>query len=153
MSENNPWADPKIRLAVATWPEDASRGAVSAFCRQHGLSRSWFYKLRARARQQGPWPVLDPLSRRPATTPGAIDPQIAEIALQIRAELKAEGWDYGPISVKAKMGRRGLNPPSRATLARTPHHQLRRQPEPDQQTPTTSQTVHEVLRHQLSTIP
>jgi len=118
MSENNSWADPKIRLTVATWPEDASRGAVSAFCRKHGVSRSWFYKLRSRARRQGPWPVLDPISRRPATTPGATDPQIAEIALQVRAELKAEGWDYGPISVKAKMGRRGLNPPSRATLAR-----------------------------------
>jgi len=38
--------------------------------------------------------------------------------LAVRSELKSAGWDYGPLSVQAKLLRRGLKSPSRATLAR-----------------------------------
>lgn len=40
------------------------------------------------------------------------------MALQVRVDLKAKGFDYGPLSVHAAMTRRGLVPPSRASLAR-----------------------------------
>jgi transposase InsO family protein len=41
------------------------------------------------------------------------------LALKIRAELKDDGWDHGPLSVLARLERTGLpNLPSRATLAR-----------------------------------
>jgi putative transposase len=45
MSKFNP--DIKVRHLVATWPDDAARGAVRQFCRRHGVSRAWFYKIRA----------------------------------------------------------------------------------------------------------
>lgn len=41
------------------------------------------------------------------------------LALKVRAELKNDGWDYGPLSVLARLERTGLSSlPSRATLAR-----------------------------------
>ncbi|WP_460985796.1 integrase core domain-containing protein, partial [Sinomonas halotolerans] len=40
------------------------------------------------------------------------------MALKTRAELRGAGFDHGPLSVAARMRRRGLEPPSRATLAR-----------------------------------
>lgn len=41
-----------------------------------------------------------------------------QVALQTRAELLADGWDGGPISVRQEMLQVGLPAPSRATLAR-----------------------------------
>ena len=38
--------------------------------------------------------------------------------MQVRAQLKTDGWDHGPLSVAAAMRRQGVTPPSRATLAR-----------------------------------
>lgn len=56
---------PKVRLLVASWPEDAPRGAIDAFCAQHGVSRSWFYKIRARAVAGGVLEAVEPTSTRP----------------------------------------------------------------------------------------
>jgi transposase InsO family protein len=39
-------------------------------------------------------------------------------ALRIRKELAEDGWDHGPLSVRARMLQEGLPVPSRATLAR-----------------------------------
>ena len=116
MSELKP--DIKIRLLVATWPDDAPRGAISAFCRKHNVSRSWFHKVRANARANGQWAAMDLGSTKPKSHPRATPAGIAELAVAIRSELKTAGHDYGPLSVQAKMRRRGLTPPSRATLAR-----------------------------------
>ena len=35
-----------IAVQVATWPADAPRGAVTRFCREYEVSRSWFYQVR-----------------------------------------------------------------------------------------------------------
>jgi hypothetical protein len=40
--------DPRVRLATAQWPVDASRGAVTTFCAEHDISRKTFYELRKR---------------------------------------------------------------------------------------------------------
>ncbi|MCR2053847.1 hypothetical protein NSA19_13575 [Actinomyces bowdenii] len=45
--------DPRIRLAIANWPDDAPRGAVTSFCVGHGISRNTFHKFRRRAEQMG----------------------------------------------------------------------------------------------------
>lgn len=107
-----------VRLAIANWPEDAPWGAVSAFCRQHRMSRSWFYELRRVAAREGPLAA----SRRRSTAPqrpagGTLAPVVAA-ALAMRAELIAEGGYGGPISVRHALLARGLPSPSRATLAR-----------------------------------
>lgn len=107
-----------VRLAIANWPVDAGHGAVTAFCESNKISRSWFYELRARARERGPLSVVKPLSRRPLTSPLRICDDIEEIALQMRADLIKTGWDGGPISVHHAMLEAGLPAPSRSSLAR-----------------------------------
>lgn len=111
--------DPRVRLAISQWPEDAPRGAVSTFCAEHGISRKSFYELRKRARVEGPAAVLQPRSRRPRTSPSKLSEALAAQAVAVRAALEASGLDHGPISVHDKMHAMGLAPvPSTASLAR-----------------------------------
>lgn len=110
--------DPRVRLAIAQWPDDAPRGAVSAFCVEYGISRHTFYKLRRRAEQLGQAAVLEPFSRRPHTSPTALSEHVKDQALAVRASLASSGLDHGPISVHDKMRSMGLPAPSVASLAR-----------------------------------
>lgn len=111
--------DPRVRLAIAHWPDDAPRGAVSTFCAEHGISRKSFYELRKRAQEEGPAAVLEPKSRRPGSSPSKLTDEIKEQAVQVRAALEASGLDHGPISVHDKMRTMGLEAvPSTASLAR-----------------------------------
>jgi transposase InsO family protein len=107
-----------VRWAIATWPDDAPRGAVAAFCAEHQISRSVFYKIRSLARERGAGAVIVPGSRAPATSPGRVDRARIDQALAMRADLAARGLDHGPLSVIDQLRRAGLNPPARATLAR-----------------------------------
>jgi len=115
-------------MLIAAWPQDAPRGAVTAFCRRHGVSRSRFYEIRQQARQEGALAaVVAPAVRR---RPDLATPVLVEaLALRIRKELAEDGWDHGPLSVRARLlelrdqpGHDGLftlaSVPSRATLAR-----------------------------------
>lgn len=111
--------DPRVRLAISQWPDDAPRGAVSTFCVEHGISRKSFYKLRKRAKAEGPAAVLEPRSRRPRSSPSKLTDEVKEQAVQVRAALEASGLDHGPISVHDKMRAMGLEVvPSIASLAR-----------------------------------
>lgn len=118
MSANEP-IDPRVRLAISQWPEDAPRGAVSTFCAEHGISRKSFYELRKRAKADGPAAVLEPRSRRPRLSPAKLTEEVKEQAVRVRAALEASGLDHGPISVHDKMRAMGLEVvPSVASLAR-----------------------------------
>lgn len=116
MSKMHP--DIKIRHLVATWPDDAERGAVTQFCERHKVSRAWFYKIRAAAAAGGTIKALETASTKPATSPVKVDASLAQLALATRESLKSLGYDYGPLSFAAKLRRQGVQPPSRATLAR-----------------------------------
>lgn len=118
MAANEP-IDPRVRLAISQWPDDAPRGAVSTFCAEHGISRKTFYELRRRARDDGPAAVLEPRTRRPGTSPSRLTEVVKAQALEVRAALESSGLDHGPISVHDKMHTMGLSPvPSIASLAR-----------------------------------
>ena len=118
MAVNEP-IDPRVRLAISQWPEDAPRGAVSTFCAEHGISRKSFYELRKRTKEDGPAAVLEPRSRRPASSPTKLTDEVKAQAVQVRAALEASGLDHGPISVHDKMKTMGLDVvPSVASLAR-----------------------------------
>ena len=106
-----------VRLMVASFPEDAPRGAVARFCAEHGISRSWFYEMRARARAAEGYEELFPRSRAPKNRPQQISPQVADLACELRSKLQREGWDCGPLSVQSQMRGHNLPVPSRATLA------------------------------------
>jgi transposase InsO family protein len=111
--------DPRVRLAIAQWPDDAPRGAVSTFCAEHGISRKSFYELRKRGQVDGPAAVLEPRTRRPRTSPSKLTDEVKAQAVQVRAALEASGLDHGPISVHDKMHAMGLEVvPSPASLAR-----------------------------------
>lgn len=107
-----------VRLQVATWPQDAPRGAVSTFCTQHGVSRSWFYDLRTRAEQDGSLAAAIPQSRAPKHSPQRISDLVAALAVKIRVQLGEEGCYDGPLSVLASWPDDGLPAPSESTLSR-----------------------------------
>jgi len=111
--------DPRVRLAISQWPDDAPRGSVSTFCAEHGISRKSFYELRKRTKADGPAAVLEPRSRRPTSSPTKLTDEVKTQAVQVRAALEASGLDHGPISVHDKMKTMGLDVvPSVASLAR-----------------------------------
>ena len=109
----------KTRQTIIDFPDRPARGEVTRFCRTHGISTSVFYKIKTRAKRDGADQALVPDRRGPkGPPPNRTSPIIEEIALSIRAKLASEGFDAGPLSVAAQMRLRGLNPPSRAALAR-----------------------------------
>lgn len=117
MALNDP-IDPVIRLAISQWPDDAPRGAVTAFCTEYNLSRQTFYKLRRTAVADGPAAVLQPKSRRPHTRPTTITDDVKQHVLSVRAALEDSGVDHGPISVFDTMTDMGMTPPSVASIGR-----------------------------------
>ena len=111
--------DPRVRLAIAQWPPDAPRGAVTTFCVEHSISRKTFYAIRKRAIEEGQAAALEPRSRRPKSSPQTIADEVKKQAVAVRAALEASGLDHGPISVHDKMTAIGMTPvPSIAALAR-----------------------------------
>ena len=117
VSRNDP-VDPRVRLAIAQWPDDAPRGSVTTFCDEHGSSRKTCYALRARAKREGQAAVLEPRSRRPHHSPAKLDEAIKQQAVEVRTALECSGLDHGPISVHDKMKAMGLSAPSIAALGR-----------------------------------
>jgi putative transposase len=117
MSELKP-VPAAVRLMIVQWPQSAPRGAVTRFCDEHQISRSVFYKILARSRQDGAWETIEPRSRRPASSPARTPPELAEQVLQVRQALEMSGFDHGPLSILDRMRDLGMSPPSRATIAR-----------------------------------
>jgi transposase InsO family protein len=110
--------DPRVRLAIARWPDDAPRGAVTTFCLEQKISRKTFYAIRKRALIEGQAAALEPRSRRPHHSPTQLSDEVKRQALEVRAALEASGLDHGPISVHERMRTMGLAAPSEASLAR-----------------------------------
>ncbi|GAA5228585.1 hypothetical protein [Paeniglutamicibacter antarcticus] len=88
MNKNEP-VNARIRLAIAQWPGDAPRGAVSTFCTDRGISRKTFYAIRARARDEVQSAVMEPRSRRPKTSPSLLTEDRKDEALKVRAPLES----------------------------------------------------------------
>ena len=108
-----------VRNAIVTWSDDAPRGAVKRFCEEHGVSRSQFYEIRARARAEGPVAAMLPRPRpAPARHRQAVPVEVEELAVTIRKELINEGWDGGPVTVRHKLLDLGIAAPAASTLAR-----------------------------------
>jgi putative transposase len=108
-----------VRSMVVSWPDDAPRGEVARFCRKYGVSTSWFYEVRARARTE---PALSAMQPRPRSSPQphpqAVPAVLEELAIRIRKELADEGWDHGPITVRHRLLQLGLAAPAASTLHR-----------------------------------
>lgn len=109
-----------VRSMVVTWPDDAPRGAVTRFVAEHGVSRSWFYELRARTLVEGALAAMQPRPREPRTTRHrqAIPVEVEDLAVRIRKELADQGWDHGPVTVRHRLSELGVASPAASTLAR-----------------------------------
>ena len=110
--------DARVRQLIIAFPDRPRRGEVTRFCREHGISRAEFYKVRTRARTEGKVAAVTPKQPVAKSVKRRTSDGLEATALRVRAELKRAGWDHGPLSVAAAMRRQGLTPPSRATLAR-----------------------------------
>ena len=107
-----------VRLEIVNWPDDAPRGAVSAFCAEHGISRRAFYAIRDRVKEEGSAAAVVPKSRRPHSHPHKLDDELFRQAVLARQSLQNSGWDYGPVSVYNYLTQMGIPSPSAASLAR-----------------------------------
>lgn len=108
----------RVRELVVEWPEDAGRGAIDAFCRRHGVSRSWFHAVRKRALEEGDAALVKG-STRPYRSPTSAPEAVTAAVVAKRHELREQGKDYGPLSILDVLDRAGFTPlPSRSTIAR-----------------------------------
>src|SRR5687768_14748202 len=103
--------DVRLRIAVAS---DALN--VSAFCRDHGISRQTFHEWRRRYQAAG-LDGLEPRSRVPRTSPRRVGTDVEEAIVTLRKELRDLGVDAGPATIQWHLGRRGhRSVPSQATI-------------------------------------
>lgn len=107
-----------VRAVVVAWPADAPRGAVSRFCAEHAVSRSWFYLIRKRAEELGVREAMAFAERSPARSPRAIPAEVEDLAVRLRKELADSGWDHGPVTVRWHLEQMGVAAPAASTLAR-----------------------------------
>ena len=120
-----------VRLAILAFDAvDDGELSVSEVCRRLGISRDTFYRYRRRVAAEGITGVLS-RSSRPRSSPNLTAPEMTALIVGVRARLRAQGWDDGARSIRARLlraGHRGV--PS----ARTVHRVLVRaglvQPEP-----------------------
>lgn len=103
---------------------------VSAFCREHQLSRQSFYKWRRRFGEDG-IAGLQERSRRPRHSPEQTDAGVEEAVLRARKQLLEQGCDHGPQSIVWALQRDAMTAPSRSTVWRilTRHGVITPQPQ------------------------
>ncbi|MEU8278927.1 DDE-type integrase/transposase/recombinase, partial [Microbispora bryophytorum] len=105
----------KARLIItAVVVEGRSQAEVA---RSYGVSKGWVSKLVARYRQQGEG-AFEPRSRRPKTSPTAIDAATVELILRLRKDLSGQGLDAGPDTIAWHLHQHHQVTVSRATISR-----------------------------------
>jgi hypothetical protein len=95
----------------------AGRESVTQVCDRLGISRKSYYKYLARFASEG-LDGLRPRSRRPLTSPTETPPAMVELITTARADLAAEGWDNGALSIFYRLLREGVQPPCWRTIHR-----------------------------------
>ena len=89
--------DVKARLVItALFVEHQSPAEVAA---PLGVHRSWVYKLKARYEAEGDT-AAEPRSRRPKTSPTAIDVEVVDRIVRLRKDLSDQGLDAGPDTIR-----------------------------------------------------
>lgn len=91
--------------------------SVGELAREHGIHRSWLYRLLARYRAQGE-AGLAPRSRRAHTQPLAVPSEVVERIVALRAELTAEGLDAGALTIRWHLTERAGSAPSVSSIWR-----------------------------------
>ncbi|MGW0192163.1 IS481 family transposase [Nonomuraea sp. NPDC003201] len=105
----------KARVVItAVVVEGRSQAEVA---RAYGVSKGWVSKLVARYRVEGEV-AFEPCSRRPRTSPNAIDADTVELIVRLRKDLAEQGLDAGPDTIVWHLRRHHGRTVSRATISR-----------------------------------
>jgi len=104
----------KRRLVVTAVLTGQSQSDVA---RTYGVSQGWISKLMARYRLEGE-AAFEPLSRAPASSPGATPPATVELVLRLRKQLDEAGLDAGADTIGWHLTHHHATVLSRATINR-----------------------------------
>jgi transposase InsO family protein len=104
----------KRRLVVHAVLTGQSQSEVA---RTYGVSQGWISKLMARYRLEGE-AAFEPLSRAPASSPGATPRATVELVLRLRKQLSEAGLDAGADTIGWHLTHHHATTLSRATINR-----------------------------------
>lgn len=105
----------KARLVItALFVDHQTPAEVAA---RYGVHRTWVYKLKARYEAEGE-AALEPRSRRPKTSPGALAPEVVDLIVCLRKELADAGLDAGPETIAWHLHHHHGHQVSRSTISR-----------------------------------
>jgi transposase InsO family protein len=106
----------KARLVITALVVE--KQTVAEVADRYGVHRSWVYRLKSRYDEIGE-AALEPLSRRPHTSPTAIAATTVELIRTLRKELAQAGLDAGPDTIAWHLAHRHQVQVSVSTVART----------------------------------
>lgn len=90
---------PRLRAMIINYdPTQPDALTISEFCKAQKISRSIFYRIRARAESEAA-SALHPRSRAPRQPARQYGPDVVNELVRIRKQLKHDGWDYGPKTI------------------------------------------------------
>jgi transposase InsO family protein len=118
----------KARLVITAVVIEGRTQAEAAST--YGVSKGWVSKLIARYRAEGE-AAYEPRSRRPKTSPAALDPAVVELILQLRNKLATAGLDAGPDTIAWHLEHHHGSQVSRSTISRHLAHAGLVTPEPN----------------------
>jgi transposase InsO family protein len=105
----------KARLVItALFVDHQTPAEVAA---RYGVHRAWVYKLKARYEAEGET-ALEPRSRRPKTSPGALAPEVVDLIVRLRKELADAGLDAGSETIAWHLEHHHGHRVSRSTISR-----------------------------------
>ncbi|MDP9281614.1 MAG: IS481 family transposase [Chloroflexota bacterium] len=91
--------------------------SVADLASEHGVHRSWLYKLLVRYRREGETGFA-PRSRRPRRSPSAMDSALADEIVALRTNLLDQGLDAGALTLHWHLARRHGAVPSVSSVWR-----------------------------------
>ena len=89
----------------------------STLARDHGISRSWIYRLLQRFKEGG-YASLEPGSRRPRSCSHQTGADVVANVLKLRDQLTSAGYDAGSQTILYHLARQAHSLPSAATIWR-----------------------------------
>ena len=107
----------RIAIAVAMTKDGPEKISVAAAAREFGVSRTTVYKYVRRYQAEG-LPGFIARSRAARSHPNQVDAATEDLLVWWRKELAGQGSDHGAVSVRNRMRRAGLEPPSARTIHR-----------------------------------